>query len=68
MTLRFASRSGRSTLIVGDGTRCVDLEQASGGRLPWRPNEAFARWAEVRDFAASCADPGVPFKIGRAHV
>jgi 2-keto-4-pentenoate hydratase/2-oxohepta-3-ene-1,7-dioic acid hydratase in catechol pathway len=63
MTFRFASLRGRSQLVVGDGTRSVDLEKASGGRLPADPISAFARWGEVRDFAATVTDPGVPFAL-----
>ncbi len=61
MTFRFASLRGRSHLVVGDGTRSVDLERASGGRFPSDPMSAFARWDEVRAFAATVTDAGEPF-------
>lgn len=63
MTLRFASLRGRSQLVVGDGTRILDLERASGGHLPADPLLAFARWGEVRDFALSVTDRGVPLEV-----
>lgn len=47
--MRFANFDGRSTLIVGGG-RGVDLERASGGRLPADPDEALQRWPEVLAF------------------
>ena len=61
MTFRFASLRGRSQLVVGDGTRCVDIERASGGRFPSDPMSAFARWDEIRSFAATLTDAGEPF-------
>lgn len=63
MTFRFASLRGRSHLIVGDGTRSVDLERASGGRLPADPMAAFERWDDVRAVAASVGDSGEPFSV-----
>ena len=46
---RFVNRAGRAGLVV-DG-KVVDVEQASGGRLPSDPMQALARWDEVRTLA-----------------
>lgn len=59
MTLRFASKNGRSHLVVGPHNGLVDLAEASGGRFSSEPIEAFRRWDEVREFAASYTGAGV---------
>ncbi|GAA1862381.1 fumarylacetoacetate hydrolase family protein [Pseudonocardia ailaonensis] len=50
--MRFASISGRLHQVVSPG-RVVDLNIASGGRLPADPQEAYRRWDEVLEFAAA---------------
>lgn len=63
MTLRFASKNGRSHLVVGPDNGLVDLETASGGKFSSEPIEAFRRWDEVRDFAASFTGTGTPCDV-----
>ena len=63
MTLRFTSKNGRSQLVVGNNDRLVDLAEASGGRFSSEPIDAFRRWDEVREFAATVTDSGVPFDV-----
>ena len=63
MTFKFACRNGRAQLVVGPQNNTVDLETASGGRFSSEPIAAFHRWDEVREFAASCTDPGVPCTV-----
>lgn len=64
MTLRFASMNGRAHLVVGADNRLVDLAEASGGIFSSEPIEAFRRWHEVREFAATVpADAGAPFDV-----
>lgn len=63
MTLRFASRNGRAHLVVGPDNGLIDLETASGGKFSSEPIEAFRRWDEVRDFAASFSGAGAPCDV-----
>ncbi|WP_031467632.1 fumarylacetoacetate hydrolase family protein [Sciscionella sediminilitoris] len=49
--MRFASLSGRLHQVTAPG-RVLDLHTASGGSLPADPQQAYARWSEVLDFAA----------------
>lgn len=63
MTLRFASKNGRAHLVVGPDNGLVDLETASGGKFSSEPIEAFRRWDEVRDFAASFSGSGTPCDV-----
>ena len=63
MTLRFASKNGRSHIVVGPDNGLVDLETASGGKFSSEPIEAFRRWDEVRDFAASFSGAGTPCDV-----
>lgn len=63
MTLRFASKNGRSQLVVGPDNQLVDLAEASNGRFSSEPIEAFRRWDEVRDFAASYTGSGTPCDV-----
>ena len=63
MTLRFASKNGRSHLVVGSDNSLVDLETASAGKFSSEPIEAFRRWDEVRDFAASFSGSGTPCDV-----
>ncbi len=60
MVLRFATYQGRAQLVVGKGTHCVDLEQVSNGLFTSDPMQAFARWAELREFANSITEAGEP--------
>ena len=60
MSFRFACKDGRAQLVVGPDNNIVDLEKASNGRFTSEPIDAFRRWDEVREFAASCTDAGVP--------
>ena len=63
MTFRFACRQGRAQIVVGADNLLVDLSNASGGRFSPEPIEAFRRWDEVRDFASTITDPGVPCDV-----
>lgn len=56
MTFRFASQNGRAQLVVGSDNRLVDLAEASQGRFTSEPIDAFRRWNEVREFAATVPD------------
>lgn len=58
MTLRFASKNGRSQLVVGPDNLLVDLSEASNGKFTSEPIEAFRRWSEVREFAATISSGG----------
>lgn len=51
MTFRFASLHSRAHLVSDDGRLALDLEDASSARFSHAPMEAFARWAEIREFA-----------------
>lgn len=53
MTFRFASKNGRAHIVVGPDNHLVDLAEASNGAFSSEPIEAFRRWAEVREFAAT---------------
>lgn len=48
--MRFANIAGRAQVQV-EADRYVDIEQASGGRLPSDPMECLRRWDEVRGWA-----------------
>jgi len=57
MALHLANSNGRASLIFGK--RRVDVEARSDGRFSADPMDAFARWSEFADWAASLAsDPG----------
>ena len=60
MTFRFASKNGRAQLVVGPDNTLVDLAEASGGKFTSEPIDAFRRWDEVRDFAATVTSSGSP--------
>lgn len=60
MAFRFASKNGRSHLVVGSDNRLVDLAEASGGKFSSEPIESFRRWNEVREFAATVTSGGTP--------
>lgn len=63
MTLRFASKNGRAQLVIGPDNLLVDLAEASNGRFTSEPIDAFRRWSEVRDFAASYTGTGTPCDV-----
>ena len=64
MTFRFASKNGRAQLVVGPNNHLVDLATASEGKFSSEPIDAFRRWTEVRDFAASVThDAGQPCNV-----
>lgn len=48
--MRLANHAGRAVLLTREGA--IDLERASGGRLPSDPMRAIAAWEGVREFAA----------------
>jgi hypothetical protein len=48
--MRFINHAGRMTIDAGEG-RGIDVERASGGRLPVSPAEAIDRWSELRAWA-----------------
>jgi 2,4-diketo-3-deoxy-L-fuconate hydrolase len=56
--VKFANAAGRAALVLGDGI--ADLEQSSAGRFDSDPMAAYARWAEVREFAAGDPAPTGP--------
>ena len=60
MAFRFASKNGRAHLVVGNDNRLVDLAEESGGKFSSEPIDAFRRWNEVRDFAATVTSGGAP--------
>ena len=60
MAFRFASKNGRAHLVVGSDNRLVDLAEASRGKFSSEPIDAFRRWNEVRDFAATVTSGGAP--------
>ncbi|MGH9192602.1 MAG: fumarylacetoacetate hydrolase family protein, partial [Acidimicrobiales bacterium] len=47
--MRFANVGGRIQLVVGDGL--VDVESASGGRLPADPVAAVEQWDALVEWA-----------------
>ena len=49
--MRFGNVGGRMQLVVGD--RLVDVEEASGGRLPADPVAALERWDALLEWARS---------------
>ncbi len=55
--MRFINLAGRMTLAGDDGAG-IDVERASGGRLPASPAAALDRWAELRAWAAEGHGPG----------
>jgi 2,4-diketo-3-deoxy-L-fuconate hydrolase len=57
MTFRFACKNGRAQVVASDGT-LVDLAEASTGKFSSEPIDAFRRWNEVREFAATVSGGG----------
>jgi 2,4-diketo-3-deoxy-L-fuconate hydrolase len=53
MSIRLASVNGRAQLVRGD--RMLDLERASGGRLPADPMAVLASWAALVDWGGGLA-------------
>ncbi|MFB6674299.1 fumarylacetoacetate hydrolase family protein [Streptomyces sp. NPDC056390] len=49
--MHVANIAGRLSLLYGD--RAIDVGRASGGRLPTDPGEAYERWDELAQWAAS---------------
>ena len=58
MTLKFACKEGRAQLVVGPDNQLLDLETVSNGKFDSNPNNAFARWAELREFASKVNGSG----------
>lgn len=52
MTLKFACKEGRAQLVVGPDNQLLDLETVSNGEFDSNPNNVFARWSELREFAS----------------
>lgn len=65
MITRLANLEGRAVLLNGD--RVVDVEHGSGGKLPFDPMEALARWDALRDWAGSLPEGAgdAPLDAGR---
>ncbi len=63
MTFRFACRNGRAQFVVGPDNHLVDLAEASNGAFTSEPIDAFRRWNEVRDFAATFTGTGTPCEV-----
>ncbi|WP_105967762.1 fumarylacetoacetate hydrolase family protein [Streptomyces geranii] len=49
--MKLANLDGRATVVTPEGV--IDLETASGGRFPARPDSAVARIFEIRDWLAA---------------
>jgi 2,4-didehydro-3-deoxy-L-rhamnonate hydrolase len=56
--MRFGNVGGRMQLVAGDGL--VDVEEASGGRLPADPVAAVEQWDVVVEWARSVDGASVP--------
>jgi 2,4-diketo-3-deoxy-L-fuconate hydrolase len=56
--MRFGNVGGRMQLVAGDGL--VDVEEASGGRLPADPVTAVEQWDVVVEWARSVDGASVP--------
>jgi 2-keto-4-pentenoate hydratase/2-oxohepta-3-ene-1,7-dioic acid hydratase in catechol pathway len=56
--MRFGNVGGRMQLVVGDGL--VDVEAASGGRVPADPVAALERWDALAEWARSAAGASEP--------
>jgi 2-keto-4-pentenoate hydratase/2-oxohepta-3-ene-1,7-dioic acid hydratase in catechol pathway len=56
--MRFGNVGGRMQLVVGDGL--VDVEAASGGRVPADPVAALERWDALVEWARSAAAASEP--------
>lgn len=62
--MRVANIAGRMCLLYGD--RALDIERASGGRLPSRPGEIYERWDELAAWAPSANESDAqPFDESR---
>lgn len=55
--MRLINLAGRLTLVREDG-RGVDVDRASGGRLPSSPADALDRWPELQEWAAGYGGAG----------
>ena len=56
--MRFGNVGGRMQLVVGDGL--IDVEAASGGRVPADPVAALERWDALAEWARSAAGASEP--------
>jgi 2-keto-4-pentenoate hydratase/2-oxohepta-3-ene-1,7-dioic acid hydratase in catechol pathway len=56
--MKIANRSGRLVLVVADGA--IDVHDASQGRFSADPADAYERWDELREWAATAAGPVEP--------
>jgi 2,4-diketo-3-deoxy-L-fuconate hydrolase len=56
--MRFGNVGGRMQLVVGDGL--VDVEEASGGRLPAHPVAALEQWDALVEWARSAGEASAP--------
>jgi 2-keto-4-pentenoate hydratase/2-oxohepta-3-ene-1,7-dioic acid hydratase in catechol pathway len=59
--VRFATISGRFHQVISPG-RVVDLNIASRGQLPADPQQAYQRWQEILNFAATI-DPTAGYEV-----
>src|SRR6478735_7198532 len=58
--MRYANLAGRAVLLTDGGA--IDLERASGGRLPADPQAVFAHWRAVREWATGApTEAATPF-------
>ena len=62
--MRIANVNGRLKLLVADGA--VDVETASGGRFSADPQAAYARFAELQDWAGTVGEAAEPFRPEQA--
>jgi len=56
--MKLANADGRAVLVIDGGT--VDVEQASGGRLPADPQGLYERWDDLRALAEGISRPTAP--------
>jgi len=58
--MRYANLAGRAVLLTDGGA--IDIERASGGRLPADPQAVFAHWRAVCEWATGApAEAAMPF-------
>jgi hypothetical protein len=58
--MRYANLAGRAALLTDGGA--IDIERASGGRLPADPQAVLAHWRAVREWATGApAGAATPF-------
>ncbi|HYL50899.1 MAG TPA: fumarylacetoacetate hydrolase family protein [Acidimicrobiia bacterium] len=61
--MKLANADGRAVLVIDGGT--VDVEQASGGRLPTDPQAIYERWDDLRALAEGIGAPTAPLDVTR---